>query len=434
MSFLDTLRAALEEVSEKSEVNIAEAIKSSDRVMKTVRPLADKHFHDALDSHSKVIAGVIDRPVYGYCSEWRGGSSYYVDKGVRGEAPMEHFDFKPLPKTLEEDMEEVGKRVGGMGLGEALRRVDFLTGGVKEMVGGGVGGEREGGGEGEGNNREGGVEANEDELLKSSDKDVKFPSMEEMRLSFGSVASATSAASVNTSSASRTSDDPMDFLNEQREKLAALQNLAEVSKMQSDLVNRVQESMKRIGRIEEGAVKDMMEEDIPRPPPPISEQEFRSSQEWIESRATNNMNANPRHPAPVPSEFYESIASEEYEDDFESFEEDKEPEDVEVPNWTDNLDVWASVNFASANANAKAGTPKQQSGQSRNQPPPKPLPKKSERAPLPKYSRRESVRDSIGSIGTSATRDSTTPEIAERILRMAKMRREKLGNMKKYNA
>jgi hypothetical protein len=150
------------------------------------------------------------------------------------------------------------------------------------------------------------------------------------------------------------------------------------------------------------------------------------------------MNANPRHPAPVPSEFYESIASEEYEDDFESFEEDKEPEDVEVPNWTDNLDVWASVNFASANANAKAGTPKQQSGQSRNQPPPKPLPKKSERAPLPKYSRRESVtresvRDSIGSVGTSA-RDSTTPEIAERILRMAKMRREKLGNMKKYNA
>ncbi|GMH50538.1 hypothetical protein TrRE_jg10221 [Triparma retinervis] len=449
MSFIDALRKALDEVSEKSEVNISKAVKSSEHVMRTIRPLSDKHFHDALDSHSKVIAGVLDRPVYGYCKEWRGASSYYADEGGRGDVPMEHFDFKPLPKTLEEDMEEVKDRVGGMGLGEALRRVDVLTGGVMEMVGEEVGGE--------GKQEEGSPdEVYEDEPYSSPVEDVKFPSMDEMRLSFGSVASATSAtsaASANTSVASRTSEDPMDFLNKQREKLAALQGFAEVSKMQSDLVNRVQESMKRIGQLEKedgedvanagttadiimgGSMIDMLEVP-PRPPLPISGQEFRKSQEWIESRAPD-IKANPRHRTPMPSEFYESIASEEYEDDFESFEEKTEEEVVVIDeaarSWADNLDVWASVNFASANVGDNGGAaPKRQDGSNRR-PPPKPSIQEAVRG-----SRSSRVpggsMDSVDSDSLrTSMRDSTTPEIAERILRMAKMRREKLQNMKKHN-
>ncbi|GMH83883.1 hypothetical protein TrVE_jg5458 [Triparma verrucosa] len=50
-------------------------------------------------------------------------------------------------------------------------------------------------------------------------------------------------------------DDPMAFLNAQREKLAAMSAMGEVAALQSNLVNTVQERMKKIKELESGKSK-----------------------------------------------------------------------------------------------------------------------------------------------------------------------------------
>ena len=82
--FLDGLRGRLDEVTVSNAKNIDAKFSSLAHVLRSAVPLADSHFHQALESHSRIIAGVIDRPVYGFdvasMGEWRGESDYYNQK------------------------------------------------------------------------------------------------------------------------------------------------------------------------------------------------------------------------------------------------------------------------------------------------------------------------------------------------------------------
>jgi len=79
-SFSAHLNKALDNVSLTNLKSVHATFNSLSHVMNEAVPLADDHFHKGLEAHSRIITGVLDRPVYGHSEmmgEWRGVSEYY---------------------------------------------------------------------------------------------------------------------------------------------------------------------------------------------------------------------------------------------------------------------------------------------------------------------------------------------------------------------
>ena len=70
--------------SSSSLASIVSAHRSALAVLAAAAEKSDLHFHEALEEHGKLVAGVLERPVYGYSEHWRGESEYYA-RGIKEE-------------------------------------------------------------------------------------------------------------------------------------------------------------------------------------------------------------------------------------------------------------------------------------------------------------------------------------------------------------
>ena len=116
----------MDDIHNSNEKNINSHSEALSRVLSAAVSLSDDHFHAALEAHGRVIGGVLDRPVYGYHTEWRGSSDYFC-KQAFDEADV---DFEPTSN----DQTIADHDNDGLSTQQAMARISDLTSAVRSNI------------------------------------------------------------------------------------------------------------------------------------------------------------------------------------------------------------------------------------------------------------------------------------------------------------
>jgi len=106
--------------------DIASHTSSCKAVISRAGPVATRNFQEALEAHGHVIAKVLDRPIYGWTANYRGASSYYDEKPPSLEAETEIVYNQP-PVNVRAEWVADPVQYRDMGLEDAVEKIARLT-------------------------------------------------------------------------------------------------------------------------------------------------------------------------------------------------------------------------------------------------------------------------------------------------------------------